>query len=124
MWIWIDGCMWMEELVCDGVLLVMLVGLMVYNYLVYGLILLIGLDVLVLIVIVLFCLCWWWGVLVCKFLIVIFEVINFEKWLVMVDVDSCLVCNVVMVEIKLELVVGYCILFDSGYGLEECLICE
>lgn len=50
----LNGQEWVVELIGDGVLVVILVGSIVYNYFVYGLVLLLGLYIIVLMLLVLY----------------------------------------------------------------------
>lgn len=120
----IDGCLRLQELVCDGALVATPAGSTAYNYSAHGPILPIGSDVLALTAVAAFRPRRWRGALLPKTAHVRFDVIDPKKRPVMADADSNWIRNVLWVQIQSESSIEHRILFDPGHGLEERLIRE
>lgn len=119
-----NGQEWVVELIGDGVLVVILVGSIVYNYFVYGLILLLGLYIIVLMLLVFYCLWCWCGVIFKVDIEVCFCVFDFYKCLVSVIVDLYEICDVVEVIICELCECWVMMLFDFEYNLEDWIFSE
>ena len=120
----VDGRVRMEELVCDGALVVTPAGSTAYNYSAHGPILPIGADVLALTAMAAFRPRRWRGALLPKTVTVRFYVLEPAKRPVMADADGNSYRDVVAVEITSDPLIKHRILFDPGHGLEERLISE
>ncbi len=120
----VDGKTRLEELVCDGALISTPAGSTAYNYSAHGPILPIGSDVLALTAVAAFRPRRWRGALLRNTSRVEFLVLEPKKRPVMADADGRQARNVVRVEVRSEPHIRHRILFDSGHGLEERLICE